>query len=165
MHHLVDYYENAGEGVEFYARVLRDKQHERGWQYGTHYGPHDLDNSHWVLPGRETVRDTARSLGIDFVVVPRIANKQDAIEAGRNFLTMCWIDQEHCAKGIEVLDHYRKAWDEDKRTWKKAPEHDWASHGADAFMCGACGFVPEYIPPPSDKYARPKGSRGSAWAA
>jgi phage terminase large subunit len=165
MHHLVDYYENAGEGVEFYARVLKEKQLVRGWQYGTHYGPHDLDNSHWVLPGRETVRDTARNLGIDFVVVPRIANKQDAIEAGRNFLTMCWIDQEHCVKGIEVLDHYRKAWDEDKRTWKKAPEHDWASHGADAMMTGACGFVPEYIPPPSDKYARPRNGRGSAWAA
>lgn len=165
MHHLVDYYENSGEGVEFYARILRDKQQQHGWRYGTHYGPHDLDNSHWVLPGRETVRDTARNLGIDFVVVPRIANKQDAIEAGRNFLTMCWIDADRCAKGVEVLDHYRKSWDEDKKTWKKAPEHDWASHGADAMMTGACGFTPDYIPPPSDRYARGQSTRRSAWAA
>jgi len=164
MHHLVDYYENSGEGVEFYARILKEKQAERGWQYGKHYGPHDLDNSHWILPGRETVRDTARNLGIEFIVVSRIANKQDAIEAGRNFLAMCWIDQEHCAKGIEALDHYRKAWDEDRKTWKKAPEHDWASHGADAFMTGACGFTPEFIPPPSDRYAKPR-TRQSAWAA
>jgi phage terminase large subunit len=164
MHHLVDYYENSGEGVEFYARVIKEKQLQHGWQYGTHYGPHDLDNSHWILPGRETVRDTARNLGINFVVVPRITNKQDAIEAGRNFLSMCWIDQERCAKGVEALDHYRKAWDEDRKTWKKAPEHDWASHGADAMMTGACGFTPEYIPPPSDKYAKPR-ERKSAWAA
>lgn len=165
MHHLVDYYENAGEGVEFYARILREKQAERGWQYGKHYGPHDLDNSHWVLPGRETVRDAAHNLGIDFIVVPRIANKQDAIEAARNFLSMSWIDAEWCTKGVETLDHYRKAWDEDKRTWKKAPEHDWASHGADALMTGACGFTPDYIPPPSDRYARGPQTRRSAWAA
>jgi phage terminase large subunit len=118
-----------------------------------------------VLPGRETVRDTARNLGIDFLVVPRIANKADAIEAGRNFLMMCWIDQERCAKGVEALDHYRKAWDEDKKTWKKAPEHDWASHCADAMMTGACGFTPDFIPPPSDRYARGPGMRKSAWAA
>jgi hypothetical protein len=164
MHHLIDYYENSGEGVEFYARIIKEKQLERGWQYGTHYGPHDLDNSHWVLPGRETVREAARQLGIDFVVVPRIANKADAIEAGRNFLAMAWIDQEHCAKGLECLDHYRKAWDEDRKTWKKQPEHDWASHGADALMTGACGFTPDFIPPPSDRYAKTR-PRASAWAA
>ena len=164
MHHLVDYYENAGEGVEFYARILKEKQEQRGWQYGKHYGPHDLDNSHWVLPGRESVKDKAYELGIDFHVVPRVPNKMDAIEAARTFLAMCWIDEEHCKDGVEALDHYRKGWDEDRRTWKKAPEHDWASHGADALMTGACGFTPDYVPPPVDRYSRPRAS-GSAWAA
>ena len=164
MHHLIDYYENAGEDVGFYARMLNTKRNERGWQYGKHLGPHDLDNSHWILPGRETVKDTARNLGIDFQVVPRITNKQDAIEAGRNFLSMCWIDAEACKQGIETLDNYRKGWDEDKKTWKKTPEHDWASHGADALMTGACGFTPDFIPPPSDRYAKPR-NRGSAWSA
>ena len=164
MHHLVDYYENAGEGVEFYARVLRDKEKERGWIYGQHYGPHDLDNSHWVLPGRETIQQAARNLGIDFWVVPRIANKLDAIEALRNFLAVCWIDAERCAKGIEALDHYRKAWDEERKTWRPRPEHDWSSHGADALMTGACGFSPELVPPPGEGYRRPR-TRSSAWAA
>ena len=164
MHHLIDYYENSGEGVEHYARVLREKEREKGWRYGTHYGPHDLDNSHWVLPGRETVQEAAYQLGIQFRVVPRIANKADAIEAGRNFLSMAWIDPEGCKQGVECLDNYRKDWDEDRKTWKKQPVHDWASHGADALMTGACGFTPDYIPPPSDRYARKKVT-GSAWAA
>jgi len=164
MHHLIDYYENAGEDVGFYARILKEKADQRGFTYGKHYGPHDLDQTHWVLPGREKVLDVARNLGVNFIVVPRIANKQDAIEAGRNFLSMCWVDADFCKAGVEALDHYRKGWDEDKRTWKKAPEHDWASHGADALMTGACGFVPDYIPPPTDKYARAR-PRGSAWAA
>lgn len=164
MHHLIDYYENAGEGMEFYARVLEEKRKERGWHYGRHYGPHDLDNSSWILPGRENVRDKALELGLDFIVVPRVPNKQDAIEAARSFLAMCWIDETHCRQGVEVLDHYRKGWDEAGRTWKKSPEHDWASHGADALMTGACGFTPEYVPPPIDRYSKPK-ARGSAWAA
>jgi hypothetical protein len=60
------------------------------------------------LPGAQTVQEVAASLGIRFVVVPRIANKSDAIEAGRNMLALSWIDEEHCAQGIRCLDNYRK---------------------------------------------------------
>jgi len=164
MHHLVDYYEHSGEDIAFYAKILREKAERRSWTYGQHYGPHDLNQTHWVLPGRERIVDVARSLGVNFIVGSRVANKHDAIEAGRNFLTMCWIDESNCKDGIEALDNYRVGWDEDRKTWKRQPEHDWASHGADALMVGACTFVPEYIPPPVDRYQR-KRSRGSAWAA
>jgi hypothetical protein len=43
-----------------------------------------MDHSPWVLPGAQTVQEVARGLGIDFIVVPRVATKQDAIEGGRN---------------------------------------------------------------------------------
>lgn len=165
MHHLVDYYENSGEGVEHYARILRERQAERGWQYGVHYGPHDLDNSHWILPGAKAIVDVARDLGITFRVVPRIANKPDAIEAARNFLSLTWIDEARCSQGIKCLDNYRKEWDERRGTYRNEPHHDWASHGADALMTGACGYTPEYIPLPNDRYRRRGGAGGSAWAA
>jgi hypothetical protein len=165
MVHLIDYYENSGEGTEHYANYLRDRARERGWQYGKHYGPHDLDNSHWILPGREKIKDVARNLGIDFIVVPRVTNKMDAIEAARNWLSMCWIDEEHCAQGIRCLDNYTKEWDENRGHYRSEPLHNWASHGADAMMTGACGFTPDYIPPPSDRYAKSHNTRRSAWAA
>jgi hypothetical protein len=57
-------------------------------------------------------QDVARNLGINFIVVPRIHNKADAIEAARNFLSTTWIDEEHCVQGIRCLDSYAKAWDE-----------------------------------------------------
>jgi len=164
MIHLVHYYENSGEGVEFYARKLREIAEEREFTYGKPFGPHDLDNSHWLLPGAEATVDVARRMGIDFIVVPRVTNKMDAIEAARNWLTMCWIDEEHCAQGIRCLDNYRKAWDENRGHYKSEPLHDWASHGADALQTGACGFTPDYIPPPSDRYQRAR-TRSSAWAA
>src|SRR5262249_21186851 len=97
LHHLIDYYENSGEGVEFYARVLNEKKEKRGFICGRHLGPHDLDNSHWVLPAGRSTIDVAKDLGIAFEVVPRVADKMQAIEAARNFLSMCWIDEEHCA--------------------------------------------------------------------
>lgn len=164
IHHMVDYYENSGEGVDHYARVLREKASAGGFVYGKHYGPHDLDNSHWILPGAEATVDVARRLGIDFHVVPRIGNKVDAIEAARGFLAMCWIDEQRCERGIRCLDNYRKEWDERHATWKSHPVHDWASHGADAFMTGACGLEPEFIPPPSDAWNYSKSSSSSAWA-
>lgn len=163
--HLIDYYENSGEGVEHYARYLKDLAVRRSFVYGKHYGPHDLDNSHWILPGAEAVVDVARRVGIDFIVVPRVPSKQGAIEAGRNWLPLCWIDEEHCAQGIRCLDNYRKAWDDKLGHFKSEALHDWSSHGADAFMTGACGHTPEHIPPPSDRYMRNSASRRSAWAA
>jgi hypothetical protein len=164
LNHLVHYYENSGEGVEHYARYLRDIAQEREFIYGRHIGPHDLNNSHWVMPGQQRTVDVAYSLGINFDVVPRIANKNDAIEAGRNFLSMCWIDEEHCEQGIRCLDNYSWVWDDLRGAYKDEPLHNWASHGADSLQTGACGFVPEYIPPPTDKYKRRK-AHGSAWSA
>jgi hypothetical protein len=164
MVHLIHYYEDTGEGVAFYVNKLRELATENDWQYGNHYGPHDLDASHWVLPGREKIKDVAWGLGINFIIVPRIHNKQDAIEAARNWLNMCWIDEANCAQGIRCLDNYTKQWDENKGHYKSEPVHNWASHGADAYMTGACGFMPEFVPPPIDRYAR-KRNRGSAWAA
>jgi hypothetical protein len=83
-------------------RILREKAAVRGWTNGKDYGPHDLDNSHWLLPGSERVQDLARNLGIHFMVVPRIHNKQDSIEAARNFLSMAWVRRGALRTGHHV---------------------------------------------------------------
>lgn len=164
MHHLVHYYQNSSHGVDHYAQYLREIAHQRSWTYGTHYGPHDLDHSAWVLPGTQKVKDVAREHGIEFTVVPRVQNKRDAIETARSFLAMCWIDEEHCTEGIKCLDAYSWVWDDNLGRYKDEPSHNWASHGADALMCGACGFEPDFIPPPRERYTR-RPTPKSAWAA
>jgi hypothetical protein len=35
---------------------------------------------------------------------------------------------------------------------KSHPQQNWASHGADALQTSVCGFVPDYVPPPSERY-------------
>ena len=141
MHHFIGYYENSGEGVDHYVRKVREFAEDRGYTYGKHYGPHDLDNSQWVLPGAEAAVDVARRLGLQFIVVPRIPSKSSAIEAARTMIATSWFDEANCARGLACLDNYRKEWDEKRATFKSEPLHDWASHGADAFMTGACGFA------------------------
>ncbi|MEM8971746.1 MAG: terminase [Pseudomonadota bacterium] len=139
-HALIDYFEDCGEGVDYYVRILREKAAERGFIYGKHYGPHDIEARNWAVPGAKPIKDVAAEFDLNFEVVPRISNKQDSIEIARGFLGMTSIDEEYCAQGIKVLDNYRKKWNERRADWSRDPLHDWASHGADALQTGACGF-------------------------
>lgn len=164
-HALIDYYENSGEGVDHYIRILNEKAADLGYIYGQHYGPHDLDHRNWAMPGAQPLVETARGLGLTFTVVPRVTSKSSAIEAARTFLSVTAIDQRRCAQGIKCLDNYRKQWNEKRGTWSSEPLHDWASHGADALMTGACGFMPAYVEPERDRYRRRRTRSTSAWAA
>jgi hypothetical protein len=55
-------------------------------------------------------------------------------------LPRCYFDRETCARGLDALTQYHKKWDADRQVFTNTPEHDWASHGADAFRTGALGF-------------------------
>ena len=140
-HALIDYYENEGEGVDHYVRILNEKQAEHGWIYGTHYLPHDAAARNWASPGADPIVETMRKLGIPTVVVPRVHSKQDAIEACRALLNRISIDEENCDQGIKCLDNYRKTWLENRGTFSDKPLHDWASHGADALQTLATGYM------------------------
>lgn len=141
---IVDYFEDEGEGLPYYAEVLFNKARERGWRYGKHTAPHDIAVRE--LGTGKTRLDTARQNGIDFEVAPRPERKEDAIQAARNLLTYCYFDEKHCEQGLAALAAYRKEWDEKKGTWKNQPRHDWASHGADAFqvLAAAHSFGPSH---------------------
>jgi hypothetical protein len=154
-HRFIDYYENRDEQLSHYVFELKERREQRGWRYGKHYGPHDLGNTEWAGTGKSR-RDIARELGLLFIVVPRIDDKNDAIEAARQFLGMCWFDDKRCEQGIKALDNYRKKWNETLAIYSREPLHDWASHGADALMTGAMGYRHE------KQMAGPKSSIAAA---
>ena len=56
----------------------------------------------------------------------------EGINAGRKTIPFARFDAKRCAQGLEALRSYRTEWDEKARAFKKTPEHNWASHGADA---------------------------------
>ena len=128
--HVIDYYENAGEALSHYAKVLDD----RGYTYSDHVLPHDVKARE--LGTGKSREDVLRSLGIKVRVAPNL-RVEDGIEAVRGILPRCWFDGVKCERGIEALSQYRKEYDERNKTFKQRPLHDWTSHACDAFRMGA----------------------------
>jgi len=152
----VDYYESSGEGLPFYVRVLQ----QRGYVYGRHYAPHDIEVREFSSGVSRL--ETARKLGVRFEVVKQ-HTLEDGIEGVRQALPLSWFDAEKCKDGIAAMRAYHKAFDDKRQTWRDKPEHDWSSHGADAFRCGVMGFREhvkrEAKPPAVPWYAQPSGVR------
>lgn len=163
-HWMVDFAAESGEGLSWVVRILDEKQQKRKFRYGKHYGPHDLDYREWGAPSAQPRWKTAEEQGLKFIIVPKVHEKADAIEAARSMLNMTWIDETFCAQGIKGMDSYSKKWNDKLATWSSEPLHNWASHIADAYMTGACGLQPERAQgkkrSPSN---RPSGA--SAWSA
>jgi len=130
---IIDYYENSGEGMVHYAKILAEKN----YLYGKHYAPHDIEVRDFSVG--KSRKDVAASLGIKFTTVPKLS-VQDGIEAVRNILGRCWFDQAKCDRGIEALRQYKKSWNDKMRCYNDSPDHDWTSHGADAFRYLAVAF-------------------------
>jgi hypothetical protein len=123
---LIDYHEASGEGLPYYAQVLKQK----GYTYGTHWAPHDIQVRE-LASGRSRL-EAAASLGIRFQVTPTVP-LEDGIHAARMLFPRCWFDQEKCKAGLEALQHYRRDYNTRLNEFKPTPVHDWSSHGADAF--------------------------------
>lgn len=142
-HHVIDYYESSGYGLEHYAKALKDK----GYTYGNHYMPHDaaareMSSGEIALSRREV----AENLGIKPVIIVKRAKNIDLIvqvhiPAARNLIPLCWFDAGKCSKGISALESYRTEYDEEKKKLGNRPLHDWSSHGSSAFITFAVGYV------------------------
>jgi len=117
-HRFVDYYEAAGEGLAHYAKVLQQKP----YRYGRHYLPHDVEAR--SLSTGKSRKETLTGLGVRPIEVVRRADDiADAIQAVRNVLPKCWLDEAACAEGLKALDQYRREWDERLGAFKSRPRH------------------------------------------
>jgi hypothetical protein len=136
---IIDYMEGTDEGLGYYARRLLQ---EKEYIYDTHYMPHDAAKR--SANDGERFDDYARKKGLRNIrMIPRAKNAEEVlegIEATRNFLDTCIVDETKCDKGIKGLDNYRKEWDGNLGAFKRTPLHNWASNPADSMRCGAVGF-------------------------
>lgn len=122
---IFDAEEHSGEGIAFYADLLRSK----GYNYGTHHLPHDAEVRE--LGTGKSRLEVAHALGIQPTRIIAAQNVDDGIQAVRSMFPRFWID-ERLEGFIDAISQYRKEWDEDKRVFKPRPLHDWTSHYADA---------------------------------
>jgi len=147
---VIDFYENSGQGFTHYIQKLQEK----GYVYGKHTAPHDIEVRE--LTSGKSRRDTAQALGISFGVAPKLPI-HEGIDAVRGLFSSCWFDKEKCKDGLNALKNYRKQYDEKRKTYLNQPYHDWSSNAADAFRTLATGLDYRHrgLPSkPADKYIR-----------
>ena len=136
--HLVDYYEASGVGLDHYVKVLQDK----GYIYDQYIFPHDIRVRE--LGSGKSRLEILEGMGIHAdktEIAPQLLI-EDGIQLVRTMLDKCYFDEEKCEKGIDCLLNYSKKWDDSGGTWRMRPDHNWASHGADAFRYLAVGYTP-----------------------
>jgi phage terminase large subunit len=131
------------------------------FQYGDYYLPHDA-RAHSLQTGKST-QEILLKAGVRARIVPELS-VQDGIQATRKMLEVCCIDETKCAVGVEALRQYQREWDEEKKTFRQKPRHDWTSHYADGLRMAALGWQEDYAPPkiyiPEKYKQRPPISEG-----
>jgi phage terminase large subunit len=81
------------------------------------------------------------------------------IEAGRRLFPAMWFNEATTSPGIDALGWYHEKRDED-RSIGLGPDHDWSSHGADAF-----GLMCVVYEEPEIKAAEEEPERPGSWMA
>jgi phage terminase large subunit len=98
--------------------------------------PHDA-KAKTLQTGRSIVEQFLAA-GIRPRLVPML-DVLDGIAAARMLFPEVWFNAEEeavsgpCAELVEALKTYRREWDEDTKSFKNQPIHDWSSHYADSF--------------------------------
>jgi phage terminase large subunit len=123
---VIDYLENSGQTLDWYANELNKKS----YNYGDDFLPHDAKVKE-LQSGRSRV-ETLQAMGRKPRVVPMMT-VADGINAVRTILPRCYFDKSKTERGVDALAQYRREWNEERKVYHDRPLHDWASHPADAF--------------------------------
>lgn len=132
---LIDYYQNTGEGIDHYLQYVQGKP----YTYGEHWFPHDVEQ-HELGTGRRLI-DLVRMKLRNVNVATRL-EFSDSLHALRMFLPRCYFDDARCERGLDALTSYRWHYNAELKEFTNKPEHDWASHGADALRTLAVRYDP-----------------------
>ena len=129
---IIDFVENHGVGLDWYANWLRDNDYTKA----EHILPHDVEVRE--LGTGKSRKEVLQDLGLNVSVCPRLS-VDDGIQAVRRFLPNCWFHPK-TKQGLDALRNYRREYDEKRNVYYDKPLHDWSSHGSDAFRYLAVGL-------------------------
>ena len=131
---VLDHYEAVGQPAAAHFAWLRERGYTK--QRAQIWLPHDGD-------AQDKVHDSSyakafRDVGYTVTVVPNQGKgaARQRIDAARRLFPSIWFNEDTTEAGRAALGWYHEKRDE-QRGIGLGPEHDWASHSADAFglMC------------------------------
>jgi phage terminase large subunit len=133
---FLDYHEAVGQPLAAHVEWLRSSGYDKVHCVLPHDGAqHDKVYS-------VTYESALRAAGFNVTVIPNMgagAAKQ-RVEAARRVFPSCTFDAAKTQAGRDALGHYHEKRD-DVRSIGLGPEHDWSSHGADAFGLACVDFT------------------------
>ena len=133
---VINYYEAVGQPLATHIAWLRGQGYTS--DKAQIWLPHDGSTQDKVYD--VSYESALRQAGYVVTVVPNQGKgaAKARIEAGRRLFPSIWFNEETTQPGLDALGWYHENKDE-TRNIGLGPEHDWASHGADAFglMCVA----------------------------
>jgi len=141
---VLDYYEAVGQPLSAHLAWMRSRNYTP--ERVQFWLPHDGSSNDKVFD--VSYESALRSAGFAVTVIPnqgRGAAKQ-RIEAARRLFPSIYFNQATTQPGIDALGWYHEKRDGD-RNIGLGPEHDWSSHGADAFGLVCVAYEPPTAAP------------------
>lgn len=133
---VIDYYESVGQPLATHINWMRSKGYTS--DKAQVWLPHDGSTQDKVYD--VSYQSAIQAAGYTVTVVPNQGKgaAKARIEAGRRLFPSIWFNEQTTSPGLDALGWYHEKKDE-SRNIGLGPEHDWSSHGADAFglMCVA----------------------------
>lgn len=129
---VLDYIEGQGQPLGYYLAELRN----RGWGKALCVLPHDGVQRDVITATRFEDHVSAAGFATQTVKNQGKGAAMERVEAARRLFPSIWFNEDTTRDGLKALGAYHERRD-DRRNVGLGPEHDWASHAADAFglMC------------------------------
>jgi phage terminase large subunit len=145
---VLDYYEAVGQSLGVHVDWLR----ERGWGKAQIFLPHDGATHDRVYD--VSFESAFRAAGFSVEVIPNQGRgaARARIEALRRLFPSLWFNADTTEAGRDALGWYHERRSEDVRDVGLGPEHDWASHSADAAGLMAVAYETPAGRPKAIKY-------------
>lgn len=130
----LNYYEAVGQPLATHVEWM--KEHGYAPRMAQIYLPHDGESQDKVHD--VSYASALRQAGYDVEVIPNQGKgaAKARVECARRRFESVWFNEATTAPGIDALGWYHEKRDKEREIGL-GPEHDWSSHGADAFglMC------------------------------
>lgn len=134
---FIDYLEDNLRPLSDYATLCNEKP----YIYGTHHLPHDAEVVELTQTDSKSRKEILEGLiPGHFIVVPRIATEEEAVNMTRENMDNCWFDATKCARGIQCLENVKYHFDDKKQAFQPNLLRTWAKHGFDAFAQFGHGY-------------------------
>lgn len=155
---VLDYYEAVGQPLATHLAWCRSRGYTP--DRAQFWLPHDGASNDKVYA--VSYESALREAGYSVTVIPNQGRgaAMFRIEAARRLFPQCWFNEATTQGGLDALGAYHERKDE-ARNIGLGPEHDWASHGSDAFGLVCVAYEEPRVK--REERRRPAAVGANAW--